>query len=77
MDGVQHRKYAAYQKWLACRLTTKCQKPYSVIMSWVRTRTQFAIIGSIDLRLRGTRRRICGFGLQDGAAIGVGFQCDP
>ena len=63
----------SYQKRLACHLATKWQKPYSVIMSWVRIRTQFTIIRSIDPQLRGTRRRICGLGLQDGAAIGVGF----
>ena len=71
-DGVLHREYAAYQKRLACRLASKWQKPFSAVMAWVRIHTQFAIFRSVDLRLRGTRRRIWGLGLQDGAAIGVG-----
>ncbi len=71
-DGVLHREYVAYQKRLAGRLATKWQKPFSAVMGWVRVRTQFAIFRAVDLRLRGTRRRIWGLGLQDGAAIGVG-----
>ena len=70
-DGVLHREYAAYQKRLACRLATKWQKPFSVVMRWVRTHTQFAIFRAVDLRFCGTRHRIWGLGLQDGAAIGV------
>ena len=34
-----------------------------------------AIIRAVDLRLRGTRRRIWSLSLQDGAAIGVGAIC--
>ena len=72
-DGVLHCEYAAYQKRLACRLANKWQKPFSIIMARVRVRTQFAIFRSVDLRLRGTRRQICGLDLHDGAAIGVGY----
>ena len=32
-DGVLHREYAAYQKRLACRLTSKWQKPFSAVMA--------------------------------------------
>ena len=35
-------------------------------------RPQFAIIRTVDLRLRGTRRRLVGLTLQDGAGLGVG-----
>ena len=71
-DGVLHREYIAYLKRLACHLTSKWQKPFSAVMAWVRIHMQFAIFWSVDLRLCGTRRRIWGLGLQDGAAIGVG-----
>ena len=64
---------AVYQKRLACCLANKWRKPFSVTMAWVRVRTQFAIFRSVDLRLRDTRRWICGLGLQDGVAIGVGY----
>ena len=72
-DGVLHREYSAYQKRLACRLASKWQKPFSVVMGWVRVRTQFVIFRAVDLRLRGTRLRIWGLGLQDGAGIGAGY----
>ena len=68
-DGVLHQEYRAYQIRLASKLATKWQRPYSVIMNWVKLRMQFAVFRAVDLRLRGTRRRILGLGLQDGAAI--------
>ena len=70
-DGVLHHKHVAYKKRLACRLATKWQKPFSVVIGWVRTRTQLAIFRAVDICLHGTRRRIWGLGLQDGAAIGI------
>ena len=71
-EGVLHREYAAYQKRLASRLATKWERPLSRVMAWVRVRTQFAIFRAVDMRIRGTRRKIWGLGLQDGAGIGIG-----
>ena len=69
---VKQEKYGVARifYWcLASRLATKWQRPYSVVMKWVKLRMQFAVFRAVDLRLRGTRRRILGLGLQDGAAI--------
>ena len=63
-DAVLHRENMAYQKRLASRLATKWDKFYSVVVAWVRVQTQFAIIRAVDLRLRGTRRRLVGLTLQ-------------
>ena len=41
-------------------------------MAWVRVQTQFAVIRAVDLRLRGTRRRLVGLTMQDGAGLGIG-----
>ena len=71
-DAVLHREYAAYQKRLASRLATKWDRSYSVVMAWVRVQTQFAIFRAVDLRLRGTRRRLVGLTMQDGAGLGIG-----
>ena len=71
-DGVLHREYAAFQKRLACKLATKWQEPFSQVMAWVRICTQFTIFLAVDMRLRGTRRRVWSLGLQDSAAIGLG-----
>ena len=65
-DGGLHREYTAYQKRLACRLTTKWQKPFLRVMAWVRVCTQFKIFRLVDLRLRGTRQRIWGLSIHDG-----------
>ena len=70
-DAVLHREYAAYQKRLASRLATKWDKSYSVVMAWVRVQTQLTIIRADDLHLRGTRRRLVGLQMQDGAGLGM------
>ena len=54
-DGALHSEYDAFQKRLVGRLAEKWDKPYSVVCGWVKTKTQFAIIRSVDLLLRGTR----------------------
>ena len=69
-EVVLHVEYLAYLKRLACKLAMKWQRKYSVVMGWVRARTQFVIIRAVDLRLCGTRRRIVGFHLQDGSVLG-------
>ena len=48
-DCVLHAEYSACQKRLAFKLSAKWQQPYSVIMAWVRVRTQFAIIRAVGL----------------------------
>ena len=63
--------YASYQKRLAGRLALKWDKPFSIIMAWVRVRSQFAVIHAVDLRLRGSRRRLTGLSTQDGAGVGI------
>ena len=71
-DAVLHREYASYQKRLASRLASKWEKPYSVVMAWVRVRTQLAVFSAVNLRRRGSRRRLVGLDMQDGAGIGIG-----
>ena len=46
-DSGVHVKYAAFH----CRLAAKWDRPYSRVMSWVRMKSQFAIIHAVDLRL--------------------------
>ena len=62
-DCVLHTEYAAYQRRLAQRLAAKWGKPYSVVMAWIRVRTQFAIIRAVGLRLRGSRHKLYGLSL--------------
>ena len=71
-DAVLHREYTAYQRRLASQLAGKWEKPLSLMVSWVRVRTQFAIFRAVDLRLRSSRRRLMGLTVHDGAGVGIG-----
>ena len=73
VDGVFHREFEAFQKRIAARLATKWQCPYSVVCNYVRVRLQFALIRAVDLRIRGSRKRIHGSGFMDGAGLGLIF----
>ena len=66
-DGCLHREFSAFLKRLAVKLSANWRKPYSHTFGWVKVRVQFALIRAIDLRLRGSRKRIRGLGLMDGA----------
>ena len=71
-DAVLHLEYAEYQRRLASQLANEWDKPYSTVLSWVRIRTQFAIFRAVDVRLRGSRRRLMSLSILDGAGIGIG-----
>uniref|UniRef100_A0A0K8SU75 Uncharacterized protein n=1 Tax=Lygus hesperus TaxID=30085 RepID=A0A0K8SU75_LYGHE len=51
-DGALHREYTVFQKRLASTLAEKWSRPYSLVLGWVKVRTQISIIR----RLRGTRK---------------------
>ena len=70
-DGCLHRKFTAFLKRLTSKLSAKWHKPFSQVMGWVRVKIQFGLIRAIDLRLRSSRKRIRGIGLEDGAALGL------
>ena len=71
-DAVLNRKYTVYQRRLASKLAGKWEKPFSLMMSWVRVRTQFAIIRAVDLHLRSSCRHLIGLTVHDGAGVGIG-----
>ncbi|CAM9595743.1 unnamed protein product [Heterosigma akashiwo] len=71
VDGVFHREFVAFMKRVAAVLAEKWHKPYGVVMCWVRVRLQFALIRAVDLRLRGSRKAFHGFGMMDGAGMGL------
>ncbi len=72
VDRVFHREFVAFIKRVAAALAEKWHKPYGVVMCWVRVRLQFApLIRAVDLRLRGSRKAFHGFGMMDGAGMGL------
>ena len=66
-DGCLYLEFSAFLKRLAVKLSANWRKPYSHTFGWVKVRVQFALIRAIDLRLHGSRKRIRGLGLMDGA----------
>ena len=72
VDGVFHREFVAFMKRVAAVLAEKWHKPYGVVMCWVRVRLQFALlVRAVDMRLRGSRKAFPGFGVMDGAGMGL------
>ena len=70
--GVFHTEFVAFMKRVAAVLAEKWHKPYGVVMlCWVRVRLQFALVRAVDLRLRGSRKAFHGFGMMDGAGMGL------
>ena len=54
-NGVMEKECAIFHKILAKKLAVKYDKPYSTIMSYLRTKISFCLLRSSLLCLRGTR----------------------
>ena len=55
-NGAMGRECAIYHKLLAQKISLKEDKPYSIVMSWIRTKLSISLIKSALLCLRGSRR---------------------
>ena len=69
VDGMMARESKIFLRRLADRLATKWDKPYSIIMNWVKLRLNFAILRASNLCIRGTRSKWRSFRYEDGAFI--------
>ena len=65
-DSALHPEYTALQRRMARRFAAKWERSRSAVMAWVRARTQMAIVRAVDLRLRGTWRRLAGLSPAEG-----------
>ncbi|CAN0019167.1 unnamed protein product, partial [Heterosigma akashiwo] len=74
VEGWAHQSMQAFLRRIAARLSTKWQKPLSIITNWVRARVQFALIKAVDLRTRGSRKKWRSSGFEDGEGIAILFQ---
>ena len=61
-------------KRLAVKLASKWHNSYAQTVGWVKVRIQFAIIRAIDLRVRGSRKKVWGLALEDGPGMGFSFE---
>ena len=69
VDGMMARESKIFLRRLADRLASKWDKPYSIIMNWVKLRLNFAILRASNLCIRGTRSKWRSFRYEDGAFI--------
>ena len=54
-NGAMRKECIRFHKILAMKIANKQDKPYSIVMSWIRTKLFFSFIGSSLLCLRGSR----------------------
>ena len=74
VDGCFGREVEGFLKRIGAKLATKWQKPFSVVMNWVKVRIQFALICAVDLRIRCTREKIHAVGFDNGVGLGIFFK---
>ncbi|CAB0005423.1 unnamed protein product, partial [Nesidiocoris tenuis] len=70
-DGALHREYGVFQKRMVQALAMKWEKPYSVILGWVRVRTQLSIISATSMRLRSGRSQVKALGYQNRISFNI------
>ena len=71
MHGAIQREGHHFLKWLASRLSGKWSKQYSQTMSFVRTQFSLAIHRVMYHSIRGARKKLMPFHLEDGAALSL------
>ena len=54
-NGAMRKECIRFHKILAMKIANKQDKPYSIVMSWIRTKLFFSFIRSSLLCLRGSR----------------------
>ena len=69
VDGMLGAEANFFLRRLADRLSSKWEKPYSLVMGWVHTRLSFAILRATMICVRGSRMKWRSLGISDGASI--------
>ena len=69
VDGMLGVETEFFLKRLGDYLAVKWERPFSVIMCWIRARLSFAILRAIMLCVRGSRTKWRSLGIIDGASL--------
>ena len=77
VDGLLGEEAETFLKIMADRLATKWDKSYSTIFHWIRMRIAFALLRATDLCIRGSRTRLKGLNMENGAGINPMNYADP
>lgn len=75
-DGIVGTEYESFIKKTSLKLHEKWSKPFSQIISWLKTKTQISIIRAVSMRIRGTRKRIARYSNEDGCGIPTTYEYD-
>ena len=71
VDGMFGSEAEFFVKRLGDFLAAKWERPYSVVMGWVRARLSFAILRATLLCVRGSRTKWRSLGIVDGASLPI------
>ena len=73
VDGLVGPKMSVFIRRLSDQLATKWDRPYSIILNWVRTKISFTLVCATDLCIRGSRTTWHGMSFEDGLGINDNF----
>ena len=71
LDGMLGSKDEFFVKRLSDFLAARWERPYSVVMGWVRARLSFAILRAALLCVPGSRTKWRSLGIVDGASLPI------
>ena len=71
VDGMLGSEAKFFVRRLGDFLAAKWERPYSVVMGWVRARLSFAILRATLLCVRGSRTKRRSLGISDGAFLPI------
>ena len=57
VDGMLAPEFANFLRRIGEALSTKCEKPFSKTMNWVKCRLSFAVLRASSVCFRGTRTK--------------------
>ena len=71
VDGMLRSEAEFFAKRLSDFMAAKWERPYSVVMGWMRARLSFAILRAALLCLHGSRTKWRSLGIVDGASLPI------
>ena len=71
VDGMLGSEAEFFVKRLDDFLAVRLERPYSVVMGWVRARLSFAVLWAVVLCVRGSRTKWRSLGIVDGASLPI------
>ena len=69
VDGLMGVEAKTFMDRLADFLATKWERPYSIVIHWLRIKLSLALLRATNLCLRGTRCKVRSVHMDDGAPI--------